>query len=70
VNTALSIPNTTGKKKPPFPYIQDKKEAPSLHDTTSHCLNGNSIPKIGCHYFWPGLVALPKNTLPIQVFSL
>jgi len=24
----------------------------------------NSIPKIGCHYFWPGIeqLALPKNT--------
>ncbi len=36
---------------------------PSLHDTTFHWLHGNSIPKIGCHYFWPRLVALPKNTL-------
>jgi len=22
--------------------------------------------EIGCHYFWPGLIALPKNTLPIE----
>jgi hypothetical protein len=29
-------------------------------------LIGNSIPKIGCHYFWPELIALPKNTLPIM----
>ncbi len=35
------------------------------HDSTSHLLHGNSNPKIGCHYFWPGLIALPKNTLPI-----
>jgi hypothetical protein len=28
-------------------------------------LHGNSIPKIGCHYFWPGRIAFPKNTLPI-----
>ncbi len=27
-------------------------------------LHGNSIPLIGCHYFWPGLIALPNNTLP------
>jgi hypothetical protein len=27
-------------------------------------LHGNSIPNIGCHYFWPGLIALSKNTLP------
>jgi hypothetical protein len=25
-------------------------------------LHENSIPKIGCHYFWPGLIALAKNT--------
>jgi hypothetical protein len=25
----------------------------------------HSIAKIGCHYFWPGLIAPPKNTLPI-----
>jgi hypothetical protein len=42
-----------------------KREAPSLHDTTSHWLHGNSIPKIGCHYFWPGQIAFPKNILPI-----
>jgi hypothetical protein len=28
-------------------------------------LDGNSIPKIGYCYFWPGLIAIPKNTLPI-----
>jgi hypothetical protein len=43
-----------------------KREAPSLHDATSHWLNGNSIPEIGCHYCWPGLIALHKNTLPID----
>jgi hypothetical protein len=37
----------------------------SLHDTTSHWLHGNSSPKFGCHYFWPRLIALPRNTLPI-----
>jgi hypothetical protein len=41
-----------------------KREAPSLHDATSYWLHANSIPKIGCHYFWPGLIGLPKNTLP------
>jgi hypothetical protein len=30
---------------------------------TCHWLQRNSIPKIGYHYFWPGLIALPKNTL-------
>jgi hypothetical protein len=36
----------------------------------SHWLHAYSIPKIGCHYFWPGLIALPKNTLPNVVLSL
>jgi hypothetical protein len=40
-----------------------------IHDLTSHWLHENSIPKIGCHYFWPGLIALPKNTLPIHIQS-
>jgi hypothetical protein len=31
---------------------------------TSHWLHGYCIPKIGCHYFWPGLIALHMNTLP------
>jgi hypothetical protein len=34
---------------PPLPTR--KKGGPSLHDSTSHWLHGNSIPKIGCHYF-------------------
>jgi hypothetical protein len=30
-------------------------------------LLGNYILKIGCHYFWPGLIPLPKNTLTIRL---
>jgi len=47
---------------PPAPIEEDR----ALHSMTqlSHWLHANSIPKIGCHYFWPGLLALPKNTLP------
>jgi hypothetical protein len=46
VDSPLSTPNTTWKKKPTFPsYPQRKKtETPSLHDMTSHCLHGNYIP--------------------------
>jgi len=40
-----------------------------IHDLISHWLDENSIPKIGCHYFWPGLIALPKNTIPIHIQS-
>ncbi len=35
-----------------------------FHDPTSHWLHGNSIPKIGCHYFGPGILVLPKDTPP------
>jgi hypothetical protein len=40
-------------------------EAPSLHEATSHWLHVRS--NIGCQYFWPGLIALPKNTLDLLV---
>ncbi len=42
-----------------MPQLQETKGTP--HDTTFHWLHGNYFPKNGCHYFWPGLVALPKN---------
>jgi hypothetical protein len=45
-----------------LPTDKNKREARSLHYSTSHWLHGNSIPKIGCHYFWSALIALPKNT--------
>jgi hypothetical protein len=34
---------------------------------TSHCLHGNSIPQIGCHYFCSGLKALLKNSLAMYL---
>jgi hypothetical protein len=41
--------------------------SPNRRGVLQHWLHGNSIPKIGCHYFWPGLIALPKkNTLPMM----
>jgi len=62
VDSPLSTPNTTCKKYPlPLPPHKAKSEAPSLHDTTSHWLHGNSIPKIGCHYFWPRRIAFPME---------
>ncbi len=65
--TAHSPHQTQLEKKngSPSPHPQGKKSGPltSLHDMTSHWLHGNPIPKIGCHYFWPGLTALPTNTL-------
>jgi len=50
------------KENPPSPSpTREKREA---HDAASGWLHENSKPKIGCHYFWPGLIVLPKNTLP------
>jgi hypothetical protein len=49
------------------PTMKKKGAAHSLHDTTSHWLPWNFIPKIGCHYFWRGLIlALPNDSLPID----
>jgi hypothetical protein len=60
----------TQKNLTPFPLPQikpkEKKKKLSLSEP-SHWLHGNSIPNIGCHYFWPGLIIiafLPKNTHP------
>jgi hypothetical protein len=55
-----------------FPPTRKKKRE-ALHSVmglTSHWLHGNSIPRIGYHYFWRGLTALPKNTLRIGVSLL
>ncbi len=41
-----------------------KKKGSTLH--SSHWLHENSIPKIGCYYFWGGLLALPKNSVRIH----
>jgi hypothetical protein len=67
LNSGLStlLTNHTLKRKTLPPTHKEKNEDPALHVATSHWLHGNSIPKIGCHYFWPGLIALLKNTLPI-----
>ncbi len=49
--------------QPHLPASQPRRTNPSLHDTISHWLHGNSNPKIGCHYCWPGLIiGLGKNT--------
>jgi hypothetical protein len=61
--------NYDGDLRTPLP--SPKEEDRTLHSMTqlSHWLHANSISKIGCRYFWPGLIALPKNTLP-NVLSL
>ncbi len=66
--TCQELGNSSFWQSRPPPTHKRERGALSLHDTTSHWLHGNSIHKIGCHYFWPGLIALPKNTPPIQSF--
>lgn len=52
-----NLHNKHNLKKPHHP--PEKKEAPSLHNSTSHWFHNwfhrNSFLKIGCHYFSPGL---------------
>ncbi len=56
------------KSTPLYVKKKKKKGGPfTPWHTTSHWLHENSIPSIGCHYFWPGLIALPKNTRPIMM---
>jgi len=73
--TMDSSPHQTQREKQYLSSLtyKRKREVPSLHGETSHWLHGNYIPKIGCHYFWPGLIALPKNrvrTLPIVLVDV
>jgi len=55
------------KKDPPChsPFTHKKKKGGPFTPRymTSHWLQGNYIPKIGCHYSWSRLKALPKNSL-------
>jgi hypothetical protein len=59
-------PHQTQLLNPCPPPTRKKGDAPPLHDATSHWLHGCSIPSIGCHYFWPELIALPFNTAPMH----
>jgi hypothetical protein len=61
----LHTKHNLNKKRPLPHHPPEKKEVSSFHNSTSHWFHGNSFLKIGCHYFSPGLIALPKNTLPI-----
>jgi hypothetical protein len=59
------------KKKNPVPLTHKKRrEAPSLHNVTSHWLHRNCIPEIGCHYLWPRLIALLIKLKLCQYFCL
>jgi hypothetical protein len=60
--------NYDGYQPPPPPKEEEDRTLPSITQL-SHWLHANWIPKISCHYFWPGLTALPKNTLS-NVLSL
>jgi len=57
-------PNLSFYFSPLTPTHKQKREASSLHDVTSDWLHGNSIPNIGWHYFWPGLIEnTPTNPI-------
>ncbi len=62
-NLANTLAMNCGILNPNLP--PPPREDPSLHEAASHWVHANSIPQTGCHYFWPGLIALPMNTLPI-----
>jgi len=68
--TVHSPHQTQLENKNPDPLTHKKRrEAPSLHDVTSHWLHRNCIPKIGCHYFWPRLIALLINLNFVNNFA-
>jgi hypothetical protein len=43
---------------------------PILHILGTYFFGVQGITKIDCHYFWPGLIAFPKNILPIEFVGL
>jgi hypothetical protein len=60
------------KSSPSAPPSPTRQKGRTLHFMTrlpSHWLHENSISKIGCHSFWPVLIALPKSTLSIHLSS-
>jgi len=68
--TIHSPHQTQLENKNPAPLTRKKRrEAPSLYNATSHWLHRNCIPKIGCHYFWPRLIALLINLNFVNNFA-
>jgi len=62
-------PHKTQLEKKILPQPTRKKKGrcfTSLH--ASHWLHGNSIPKTGCHYFWPELSTVPRAIIPYNLF--
>jgi hypothetical protein len=55
-------------KKILFPQTLKEKNARHLECMLgpSHWLHEISLPKRVCHHFWPGLLPLANNTLPIN----
>jgi hypothetical protein len=58
------------KKNPPHPNPPKptRKNGRLLHSMTQLLIGymENLFLKLACHYFWPGLIALLKNTLPVE----
>jgi hypothetical protein len=64
---AWNSPKKTKKKNSPLllPPSKEKKLGPSsMHVEPFIGCIATLVSKTVCHHFWPGLIALPKNTLP------
>jgi len=62
---AWNSPKKENNHTPP-PLKKKKKLGPLLMHVEPFigCIAA-LVSKTVCHYFWPGLIALPKNSLPI-----
>jgi hypothetical protein len=69
---AWNSPKKEKRKNSPLPHpplprpSKEKKLGPSLMHVEPRigCI-ATLVSKTVCHHFWPGLIALPKNPLPI-----
>jgi hypothetical protein len=66
----MKSPLSKWKVSTPHQVTRKKGGQFTPRGATSRWLHGNSIPKIGCPYFWPGLITFAKNTLPIVVLLI
>jgi hypothetical protein len=65
---AWNSPKKEKRKNSPLPNPRPKRKklGPSLmHVEPFNGCIATLVSKTVCHHFWPGLIALPKNTLPI-----
>ncbi len=68
MDSPLSTQNITWKNKDLPPPTRVKHGRPFTSWHASHWLHGHSIPKIGCHYFWPEFSTIPHAIIPYNLF--